>query len=227
MLGTAGWLLVSTLTVVTCSSNVYALRYMLGDAVYNGTASCYSDNGINTNSTCCCPEESPTFVQESNSCVQDATLLDGKRYYLLYLIIQTIFVECDLQLDVNISSSSSVETIPFVFVPSNTTKELHILPNSGFTVTSDQKAIIRFKNDSMALQCDSIQNISLISGQNVSPSLQLTDFRIENNSIQVKYTLYNNYAVLFTMDTQYLSFVCVQVHSVIMKTLSLYNQYRY
>lgn len=79
----------------------------------------------------------------------------------------------------------------------------------------------------MALQCDSIRNISLISGQHFRPSLQLTDFRIENNSIQVKYTLYNNYAVLFTMDTQYLSFVCVQVHSVIMKTLSLYNQYRY
>ncbi len=110
--------------------------------------------------------------------------------------------------------SSSVETIPFVFVPSNTTKELHILPNSGFTVTSDQKAIIRFKNDSMALQCDSIRNISLISGQNVSPSLQLTDFRIENNSIQVKYTLYN-YAVY--------SSPCIHVFCMCICTLCYYE----
>ncbi len=183
MLDVAHLLLISTLAVATCSPNTCVLRYRQGDVVCN-TTSCYN-NAVNNTSSCChCPEESPTFVQESNSCVQDATLLNGELYYSFCTRLHNNYIECDLQLDVkNSRINSSAETIPYVFVH-NYTKELHILPNSGIdlTVMSGQKATIRFKNDSRALHCDSVRNISLISGQHYSPSLQLM---VQNNSIQV------------------------------------------
>lgn len=145
------------------SGKSQVMRYSNGDVVYNHTT-CFTDANARN---CQCPEESPTFLEQTCSCISDSTLKTRKtsnfqfcKNFIKYLFIIFNFTECNG----------------------------NILP-SEVLLANVSSQVLQFcsqRTDNKTVVCDSILNITAIPEQQL-----LCNFTLKsNNSIQVVY-MYN------------------------------------